>query len=407
MPPEPDPGAAERRWARAAAAVWAAVLVAVCARGAWQPGKHSLYATYAAAGRHWLAAEGLYAWDGADPNVDSFRYSPLVAALLAPFSRLPAGTGGVLWRLLNGAALLGGFAAWVRTLPGAAGAGRRARLFLLLVPLALASLNNGQVNPMMTGLLLGAAAAAARGRWSAGAACVALATALKVYPLALGLLLAAAYPRRFAPRLLLAVAAAAALPFLLGPPGYVAGQYAEWARLLAADDRTSWPPAIGYRDLWLLLKLAGAPVGPRAYLAVQMAAGAGCAVLCVAGRLRGWPREKVCAAALALGTCWMALLGPATESCTYVVLGPALAWALVDARAGPWPAGLRRLPDAALALLMLAVLAGLSPFTREVHARGPHPLGALLLFAGYAGAYARALAAPGGPAAAPAAARAA
>src|SRR5947209_8036863 len=120
MPPEPDPDPAARGWARAAVAVWAAVLAAVCARGAWQPDKHSLYATYAAAGRHWLAAESLYAFGGADPDLDCFRYSPLVGALLAPFSRLPAGPGGVLWRLLNGAAYLGGFAAWARTLPAAA-----------------------------------------------------------------------------------------------------------------------------------------------------------------------------------------------------------------------------------------------------------------------------------------------
>jgi hypothetical protein len=104
----------------------------------------------------------------------------------------------------------------------------------------------------------------------------------------------------------------------------------------------------------------------------------------------------------------MTLLGPATESSTYVLLAPALAWALVDARRAPWPAGLRRLPDAAAALLLVGVLAGALPATRQVHAWGPQPLGALLLFAGYAGTYALALAARPPAAAGPAgAARAA
>src|SRR5207237_4342299 len=95
-------------------------------------------------------------------------------------------------------------------------------LFLLILPLSLGSLHNGQPNTLIIGLLLAALAGCAGERWNLAAACLALATALKIYPLALGLLLAVLYPRRLAPRLLLALVLAGLLPFLLQQPDYVA-----------------------------------------------------------------------------------------------------------------------------------------------------------------------------------------
>ncbi len=405
MPPDPrpdEPPAA--RWRRLTATLWAVLLVAVCLRGAAQQWSHSLYPTYAAAGSYWRAGISLYQWPQPDRRLDCFRYSPLVAALLVPFNALPLDLGSALWRLLNGAVLLGGVAAWLRSpLPWPPDARQRAFVDLMILPLALGSLNNGQVNPLVAGLLLFTVAAAGSGRWNAAAACSALAGALKVYPLALGLLLAAAYPRRFAGRLVVALAAVAVLPFLFQHPGYVAGQYAEWFGVLGGGDRKSWPAHMAYRDLWLLFRVARLPVSPHAYLAIQVLAGAGCAAVCVAGRLRGWELPRVLTAALTLGTCWMMLCGPATESSTYVLLAPAVAWGVLSARAERWPVPVRWLPGAAAACLLAGVLAGVSPGARYVHALGPQPLGALLLFAAYAAVYLRALArgAVGSAAAAP------
>jgi hypothetical protein len=389
QPDSPAPrSAAADRWVLWAVAAWAVVVLAVCVRGAVQQKTHSLYLTYVTAGADWSAGASLYFRPPSEAPLEPYRYSPLVAVLLVPFHALPLGPGSALWRLLNAAALIGGFGWWVReALPRVPSGRVRAMLFLLLLPLALSSLNNGQTNPLVIGLLLAAAGAAGGGRWNLAAACVAGATALKLYPLAVGLLLAAAYPRRFAGRLAAALGVAAALPFLFGAPGYVAAQYADWARLLTADDRKFWPVHVAYRDLWLLFRVTGSPVGPRLYLLMQIAAGAGCAALVVAGRLRGWAQREVLVAAFALGTCWMTLCGPATESCTYILLAPALAWALVDAHAGGWPRGLRSLPAAAATLLLAGILAGLFPGTANFHARGPQPLGALLLSVGYAGLY--------------------
>ncbi len=381
MPPETP-----RRWdawTRAAVAAWFLILAAVGARAVVQPRDHSLYRTFAEAGRDWLDGADAYARDW-EPNRDLYRYSPAVSVCFVPLGLLPERVGGVLWRLFNGAVFLGAAAWWLRSAaPAPLSVTRRAVWFLLLAPLALASLNNGQTNPLVLGLMLGSLAAASGRRWTLAAFLVAGACALKVYPLALGLLLAAAYPRRFAGRLALALGAVAALPFLFQDPDYVAGQYRRWVSFLGADDRRAWPLHMTYRDLWLLFRAWGVPLEPRLYLGVQLLSAAGAAMVCVAARWRGWPAREVLMAALTLGTCWMILCGPATESSTYILLAPALTWALVSGWGERWWPGLACVPAlAGFGLLLVCVLAGLFRNTAAFHGLGLQPLGALVFAAG-------------------------
>jgi Glycosyltransferase family 87 len=367
-----------------AVGLWAALIVVVCARSAWQPGSRSLYPTFAAAGAHWRAGSSLYQWPPAEPDVDAYRYSPIVAVSLVPFSLLPPGAGSVLWRLVNAGVLLSGLAAWLSSpLPWSLDTRQRALLYLLVLPLAATSLNNGQTNPLVIGFLLLTIAAAGAEKWNLAAVSVALATALKIYPLTMGLLLAAAYPRRFAGRLVVALLAVAALAFLFQRPDYVAAQYADWLRLVGDDDRKSWPLHMAYRDLWLLFRVTGTPLTPRGYQLIQAVSGIACAAVCVAGRLCNWPQTKVLTAVFTLGTCWMILCGPATESSTYVLLAPALAAGMLAARVEAWPRPLCWLPDAAAALLLIGLLAGVSRWTTPIQSLGVQPLAALLLFAAY------------------------
>jgi hypothetical protein len=374
-------------------AAWVVLVGAICVRVAVQPRVRTLYTTWAGAGRDWEIGRDLYrsTWES---HQDQFRYSPLVAVLFVPFAHLSESGGGVVWRLLNAAVLLGGFAAWLRALPRTPSVREKAMAFLLILPLALGSLNNGQPNPLVIGLLLWAAALVVREHWSWAAVCVMLATALKAYPLAVGLLVAAAYPRRFAPRLVLALLAGLAIPLVCQRWEYVSSQYALWFCKLGDNDRKAWPAHMAYRDLWLLLRVCHLHIAPLAYTGIQAATAAGAAALCVAARWRGGDRRQVLLAAVALGTCWMTLLGPATESCTYVLLAPVLAWAVLNATrwpwrswevgggAGPWPAAVRWMPAAAWWLFLACVLAGLGPWTNRVHALGLHPLAALLLTVG-------------------------
>jgi len=381
MPPE---WARSVRWQRAAAVAWLAVLLVVVGRVLLRPGKQSVYPTYARAAVCWRLGEPVYCLTDLDKvSCNAFRYSPLAAAVLVPLGLLPERLGEVLWRLLNAGILLGAVAWWTRAgLPRRLPPGPRAAVFLLLLPLAVGNLNNGQSNPLVLGLLLLTVTAAARRRWNVAALCTALACLFKIYPIAVGLLLAVTYPRHFAGRLFLFLALGLGLPFLLQRPAYVAEQYADWVCYLQRDNRHDWAAELGYRDLTLLCRVYLAPLSAGAYTAIQLATAAGAAGLCLAARRAGWLRRRLLTGLLALGCCWMTVFGAATESATYLLLAPSLAWALTEALTVPAARLRRGALLGSYALFLLTQLACWFPgAAQRVQSLGPQPAAALLLLA--------------------------
>jgi hypothetical protein len=320
------------RWDRLALTVWVVVMGVICVRAFGWPYVHSLYPIYSTAARNWQAGEDVYAKQ--KDLADLYRYSPTAAVLFNPLSQLPDNLGGLLWRLLNVGVYFWGVAWWCKAVvPGGSSFSRQqwALLWLLMLPLSLESLNNGQINPLIVGLTLGAVAAVAEGRWNLAAVCAALTGLLKIYPLAVGLLLVLVYPRKFGPRFAAALTVGLALPFLFQSFDYVVQEYATWFQLLGGDDRSKWPLRIAPQDLWLLLRVTHLPVSKEAYLVVRVALAAGLAALCFAWRWRGSDDRQLLTILSTQACCWMILCGPNSEPCTYILLAPVLAWAVVDA----------------------------------------------------------------------------
>src|SRR5262249_55129701 len=157
---------------------------------------------------------------------------------------LPDGLGGVLWRLLSTALYLSALYWWGRAMMqprslvpfgkrGSQGAAIRDRtwlalLFLLTIPLSLDNLHNRQSKVLMIAVIMLGVLACGSGYWKCAAACMAIACLFKVYPIAVALLLAVVYPRRFAGRFAVALGIGLLLPFLLQRPGYVLEQYTSW-----------------------------------------------------------------------------------------------------------------------------------------------------------------------------------
>jgi hypothetical protein len=367
------------RPARLAVVLWVTLTLACAARAALRPAGHTVYPVYAHAARAWLCAGDLYVLV---PHYDYFRYSPLMAATFVPWLALGDAAGGALWRVLGATLLAGGLWSWLRERRGSS---PPALNFLLVWPFALHNINNGQSNPHMLGLLLFGVAGAASGRLWPSAICFALAVLIKPYVLAVALLVAVAQPRLW-PRLAAALAAGVALPFLFQHPGYVAGQYAAWIRHFADNDRSDFPLRGCYRDLALLFRVYLVPLSPRAYQAIQVAAGLAmaCAVRSFAGRASDGleypslarPANTAAAVidrAFALGSIWVTAFGPATESCTYLLLAPVLAAAVADSR--------NALPRLAYALFAITIAASLFPGDWRVQALGLQPAGGLVLLA--------------------------
>jgi hypothetical protein len=137
------------------------------------------------------------------------------------------------------------------------------------------------------------------------------------------------YPRRLGGRLLVALLIGFGLPFLFGRFDYVLDQYTAWMRHLAADDRQTWPLAGGYRDLRMLFRLWLMPLSAGTFLALQLLVAGIIASVCLVNRARTGSPRAFLTTALVLGCCWMTVFGPATESSTYMLLAPALAWAVL------------------------------------------------------------------------------
>jgi hypothetical protein len=373
---------AERRWVSLAVVVWSGVVLTCCLRALLAPHTKSIYPILALGARHWVAGEDLYC--ELAPGLDRFRYSPLIGALLVPFSLLPDGVGAALWRLLNAGVYLAALSWWVRALlPSSLTSAQRAMLFLLVVPLSIGSLNNGQSNALLVGLLLAGSAAVRADRWNLGAGCVAGACLLKVYPIALALLLGLLFPRRFAGRFVLALALGLLLPFGLQQANYVVDQYGSWLAHFETYDRQCLIVELWYRDLRLYLYGWSGPLSPRTYTMIQMLSGALIALICVGVQRAGWRREQLLILVLGLTCFWMTVLGPATESCTYILLAPSLAWALLDA----WRTR-RRDPGVlfllvSFSLFLACLIAVWFPGARAFHALGMQPLAGLLFLASF------------------------
>src|SRR5205807_1777725 len=90
-------------------------------------------------------------------------------------------------------------------------------------------------------------------------------------------------------------------------------------------------------DLRLLLRVWVAQLPHGVYPLIEVATGAAVAGLCLAARLRAWPRAELLTLLTGLGCCWMTVFGPATESCTYVLIAPTLAAALLLSWKGAQP----------------------------------------------------------------------
>jgi hypothetical protein len=361
---------------------WVVVLSIISLRTMLSPRANSCYPIFSNAARNWIAGEDLYSIGGpVNPDLDAFRYSPIVACALTPFTQLNDRFGGVIWRLINAGVLLLGIAWWCKSaLPLVLTRGQKSLLCLLVLPVAIGSLNNGQANALVIGLLLMALAAVAESRWNIAGVCLALACLLKIYPIALGLLLLVLYPRQLTGRFLAALGLGLALPFALHDFTYVSGQYVSWFTCLRMDDRHAFPVESAYRDLALFSRVWLKPISPEAFRFLEIESGAWMALMCHTAFQAGWSQKRLLALVLVLGSIWMTVFGPATESCTYILIGPALAWCILESRIQERPAWLRFLPVCSFLMLSAAGLEAWFGSTR-LKALAVQPLAGLLLFA--------------------------
>jgi hypothetical protein len=88
--------------------LWLAVILGVTIRGIAAPHQNSVFLVFRDAGHAWLEAQPLYS------HVGKYLYSPLAAALFAPFALIPDWAASAVWRLATGLAYLIAIVCWFR-----------------------------------------------------------------------------------------------------------------------------------------------------------------------------------------------------------------------------------------------------------------------------------------------------
>lgn len=369
-------------WKTLSITAWSALVLILGIRNILNPERLSGFAPYLRAASRWVEGLAIYS---STPN-KGFVYSPFAAVCYLPFAFMQPYVGSILWRALSVGILVAGASCLLRSGTYAHIPDRlRGLVYLLIFPLALSNVDAGQANPLLIGMIMIALAAASAGRWTVAAIAMAGAFYWKIYPLAAALLLILVAPGKFTWRFLFALIGMALIPFLFQEPAYVVKQYGQWFATRAGDNRLQYPIEIAPLDLWyVLVRMGGLPLPETAYRVLQAASGAAIAGFCLFGKWRNWPQDRLLGGLFAFVSIWMVLLGPSTESFTYLLLAPAVAIGVTECFALRYGTGLRALAVLSWVLLMLAVVrVGFVPHMRSGMLLALQPIGALV-FLGFA-----------------------
>jgi hypothetical protein len=151
---------------RLALIAWVILGAAVSIRTLVRPSSHTVFPIFAASAEHWWGDCSLYELY---PGLDRFRYPPVFALFVTPFSALGLTTGGILWSWLSIAVFVAGLWQYLRDVVPSTWTRQRMAVFWILGGLgALRGLWNAQSNALIAGfVLLGTAALArvASGEW--------------------------------------------------------------------------------------------------------------------------------------------------------------------------------------------------------------------------------------------------
>jgi hypothetical protein len=319
------------RWATAlAAGVWLALVAYTAGKTVSDPANHSVFPLFYDSSRAW--------WDGVnvyDRNVfaGDYRYGPTFAMVMGLIAWLPLTASALVFAALNIAVTLWAIIALSRRLlPGLDGRGARP-LFVALTAVPCAhGLLASQPNLLIFGLAAFAAIAVLDRRWWSAALYLAIPIHIKVWPIAGAMLMASCWPRKLTARLIVCVAAVAALPVLAKPAATVMQQYIEWFSYLLGPAQHRHT----YRDMWTLWELAGKSlssgnyqVNPKAYIAVQLVSALAAFALCMRQVFRGASPERRLLVVMVAWTTWQLLFGPGTERNTFGLIAPLSSWALI------------------------------------------------------------------------------
>ena len=304
--------------------VWLVPLAIISVIVAIDPFKRTVTQTYHEAVVHWWDRQPIYV------GTRGMNYLPHFVPLFSLFALLPYALCDVLWRW----AAVAGFGTGLWRFTGTLSGQNRNRDFalvsVLVMPLCLGALGNGQANAHFGASLLLAAWCLHERRWWWATGCLCLLVALKPLGISAVGLAMIAFPCLWW-RLGLGLGLLAIFPYCFGPPEYVTQQYIAFARNLT---ECFAPSPRSFADINGLLRPFGFKLTGELSLVVRASAGVALIGACALAARLGYDLRR---SLLWLGfsASYLMLFNPMTEANSYAILAPALAlWAWRHARHG-------------------------------------------------------------------------
>jgi len=310
--------------------IWVAVFLVIAVIVAMPSNRRSVTPVYRTASLNWLQGANLY-----EPGIGGYLYLPQAAVLFAPFALPPFRIAEVLWRAFSIGILA--VAVWRLAQVGMRGGGPALfpLMTLLVIPAALDSARNGQMNIPLAALMTLAAVDISGRRWSPAALWLCTGMALK--PLIVILLaFSALLYKEMRPRLAIGLLVLFVFPFLTQHHDYVLAQY----KLFFIKSQSSGNPGslARFSDVFGILGTLGIDTTFSVQMGVRIAAGVGALALCLLG-LRRWGHLHGTLLFFGITASYTLLFNPRTENNTYIVAAVPMAlyaaWALLRDRWRP------------------------------------------------------------------------
>lgn len=307
------------RWMRHALVLWGILAIAAAVKCYVQPWEHSVYPNFYKATIRWWNNESIYVYTG-------YQYTPTFAVANTPFAWCGVSGGAALFNAFSIVLLVAALFRLARdVLPGRWMFSGVAVLSTLTLFGVLRGIWSSQSNALVIALVILAAAAILRQRWWTASFLLSAPVFIKIWPLALVMLLIACWPRPLWWRFPLACLVLAVLPFFTRWPETVLYQHQQyWIALTNLQQIRSG----GYRDAWTILEQFSEP-DHHAYLALQLGAALAALGFCL-WRKRAAPSNRhAMTAIVSIWIAWQLLFGPGSERMTYGIIAPLAGWAVI------------------------------------------------------------------------------
>lgn len=299
--------------------LWLLAFVLIFAKVILEPGNHSVVDSYLLGGQRWVDRAVLYSGPG------GFIYTPLFALLFTPFLHIPETMTNLIWRLFIILLYLYAIVRLIRMINISAADKQGSWLgmmSIIAVPIAFSGFRNGQVNVILTAVMVLIICEIAEKRWTSAACMLALVMSLKPTFIVF-FLLASTLFRPLWLRVPLFMLLFLSLPLLFSGKEYGIQQYSNFVEMAisAADHGVNTQ---NFASLFNVLHVFGHFVSSLLQSGTKVIL-AGCTWLLCWYALKRYDLRTGLMYLLTLASCYHLLFNPRSVNTDYIILGTVLA----------------------------------------------------------------------------------